>query len=119
MKQTIETLINAVEQNLTEIQQLYFKHERYCPERLQSLGLDNIIGNASLYDFCYLAEKGEKQKAKESLNDVKEYIASVLKVVEAYKPLAICTWRGLDSDIWVPLREVAEALTQKLNSSNS
>lgn len=67
-----EALLDLVEAKLCEIQQLYFKHERYCPERLQSLGLDNITGNASLYDFCYFAEKGEKQKAKESLNDVKE-----------------------------------------------
>ncbi len=112
-KELISRLAEKVEASLGEVQRKYFKQERNVPERLNHLGFDNITGNASLYDFFYFVETGDIPQAKRGIGEVIKYIDTCIKAVEAYKPTwAICTWRGFDADVWVPLRDAKELLQE-------
>lgn len=112
-KELISQLAEKVEASLGEVQRKYFKLERYVPERLNHLGFDNITGNASLYDFFYFVETGDIPQAKREIDEVIKYIDTCVKAVEAHKPTwSICTWRGFDADVWVPLRDAIELLQE-------
>lgn len=103
--------VDEIEKILSNVQREYYKHERYVPERLERLGLDNFTGNATLYYFCWGIEHGDIERAKKDLNEVIQYVEDCFKVVDAYKPVAICTWRGLDADIWPSLVKVRAMLS--------
>lgn len=115
-KSEIFQKVDEIEKILSNVQREYFKHERHVPERLEQLGLDNFTGNASLYYFCWGIEHGELERANADLDEVIEYVEHCFKVVDAYKPIAICTWRGLDADIWPSLVKLRTML-QDLRTS--
>lgn len=115
-KKEINNYVDKVETVLREVQREYYNNERYVPEHLEHLGLDNITGNASLYDFCYWIEQGNVEKAKGELDGIRVYLDECYKAVDAYRPVAICTWKGFDANVWPSLVEV-RGLLQDLSLS--
>lgn len=115
-KTEISHKVDEIEKIFSDIQREYYKHERYVAERLEHLGFDNFTGNASLYYFWWDIEHGDIDRAKSDLDEVCQYVDDCFKVVDAYKPIAICTWTGLDADIWPSLVKV-RAMLKDLRTS--
>jgi len=115
-KNEIYQKVDEIEKLASEVRREYYKRERDVPERLQHLGLDNFTGNAALYYFCWDIEHGDLDRAKTDLYDVIEYVEDFFKAVDAHKPIAICTWRGLDANIWPSLVRI-RVLLQDLHTN--
>lgn len=105
-KEMINDAVIRIENALGEVQALYYKKERYVPAHLDKMGLDNITGNASFYNFMWYIEHDEKKEAMTELQSIQEYLRDVRDAVETYKPIPESTWRGFDADVYYPVNRI-------------
>ncbi len=109
----IESLDNDFTKLCQEIQSLYFSKERYIPIHFENQGLDNVTGNASLYDFFGYVYADEFKKAKASFNWSYDYISNIMDIADSYRPAyyseSVC---GFDTLVWVYAGEALEALNK-------
>lgn len=115
MENKVENLLDKIEAELSKVQKTYYEQERYVPERFEKFGLDNIVGNACLYDISYFASHDDKDKAWQYANDTEKYLDRILYVAEGYKPTyGICSWRGFVASIYYPLYRAHQLIKHEL-----
>lgn len=115
---TINAIVEEIEIYLSETQQIYFKWEKHISEykldSLNNMGFDNCVGNADFYTLMCEVYDGNKDKAKKAFEYSYKYIMDCFNRVEAYKPIAICTWKGVDADLWLPLHKAYILMENRL-----
>lgn len=113
---SIEEIISRIESYLSEAQSIYFKNEKfigiYQSDRLNNMGLDNCVGNADFYSFMRAIYDNDMEKAKKALDYSDRYVEDTFKKIDAYKPIPICTWTGVDADLWLPLGYACDAINE-------
>lgn len=93
--------IEKIEGLVSNIQQLFFSHEKEISERYEKYGLDNIVGFMSLYDFSWYVQGKEYDKAMKECDTFLNYALKLEEEAATYKPLkCCCTWRGFDSELY-------------------
>lgn len=115
----VDAIVDEIENHLAEATRIYFKYERsldeYQYKRMNSMGMDNCVGNACFYDLSMELYLNNKEKAKEAYKYAYDNIIDLCKKVEAYKPtFGLCEWHGLDADLWLPLTSAKLVMLDKL-----
>ncbi len=109
----IEQLDNEFVKKCQEIQNLYYKKERYVPKHFENQGLDNVTGNASLYEFFGCVYDNDLPQAKKAFDWSYDYIKSLRDRADAYRPAfyseSVC---GFDTLVWMYASEALEVLNK-------
>lgn len=115
----VSNIVEEIERHLSEATKMYFKHERYLDDfystRMDNMGADNFSGNADFYTLMGAIHFNEKKDAQKAFKCASDYLTECFNKVDAYKPCGgICSWTGINADLWLPLYQATSILNEKL-----